>query len=293
MLSCLRQTPCLHLLRGIVAIGFAFELAGVDTAKPSVDCIFRSIPPPMQRLSDLAEGQWGLVTTQQARLSGVGWSSLAYLRKEGLLERVAHGVYRIRAGGELDHLALRAAWLQLEPEKPAWARLDDPAVAFVSHASAAALYGVGALRPDLHEFTLPIRRQTSRPDIRLHRGKVPDQSRLILRGLPVTRADWMIRDLLADHVEPAQIAEITAEVIDKVFDDLPVVAETIAQYATRFNLPHGDGAALLDFLLMLARSDPPAIPGQPRRQGRQHHPAAAGSRNFVTSHQGNPLYVAG
>jgi len=98
-----------------------------------------------------------------------------------------------------------------------------------------------------------MRRQTSRPDIRLHRGKVPDQFRLILRGLPVTRAGWMIRDLLADHVDPTQIAEITAEVIDKVFDYPPVVAETIAPYATRFNLPRGDGVALLDYFITLAR----------------------------------------
>ena len=42
----------------------------------------------MRRLSELAEGQWGLVTTQQAREHGVGWSSLAFLHKEGLLERV-------------------------------------------------------------------------------------------------------------------------------------------------------------------------------------------------------------
>jgi hypothetical protein len=66
----------------------------------------------MQRLSELGEGQWGLVTTRQACQSGVGWSSFTFLHKEGLLERVAHGVYRLRGGGESDRLALRAAWLQ-------------------------------------------------------------------------------------------------------------------------------------------------------------------------------------
>ena len=206
----------------------------------------------MLRLSELAEDQWGLVTTRQARQSGVGWSTLDFLRKEGLLERVAHGVYRIRAG-QPDHLALRAAWIQLQPGKPAWARLDDPAVAIVSHASAAVLYGVGAIPADVHEFTLPIRRQTSRPDVRLHRGNVPDRFRTILRGLPVTRAGWMIRDLLADHVDPGQIAEITAEVIDKTIDSAPMIAETIAPYATRFHLPPGDGVALLDHFLTVAR----------------------------------------
>ena len=207
----------------------------------------------MQRLSDLAEGQWGLFTSQQAHRSGVGWSSLNFLHKEGLVDRVGHGVYRVRAAGEPDHLALRAAWLRLDPDKPAWGRLDQPSVALVSHASAASMYGVGDLRADVHEFTLPVRRQTSRPDVRLHRATVPDRFRLILHGLPITGAAWMIRDLLADHVDPTQVAEITAEVVDKVFDYPPVVAQTIAPYATRFGLATGDGLGLLDHLLTLAR----------------------------------------
>jgi predicted transcriptional regulator of viral defense system len=150
--------------------------------------MFCSMVPPMQRISELAEGQWGLFTTRQAQQAGVGWSSFDFLHREGLLDRVAHGVYRVRATGEPDHLALRAAWLQLDPATPAWLRLEDPDVALVSHASAASLYGIGDLRADVHEFTLPKRRQTSQPDVRLHRGTVPDKYRIILRGLPVTRA---------------------------------------------------------------------------------------------------------
>jgi len=207
---------------------------------------------PIKRLSSFAEGQWGLVTSRQARVAGVGWSSLDFLRREGLLDRVAHGVYRIRAAGEPDHLPLRAAWLQLDPATPAWTRLDDPGVALVSHASAASMYDVGDLRADVHEFTLPIRRQTERPDIRLHRGHVPPQYRVIIGGLPVTRAAWMLRDLLADHIEPTQVAQITAEVVDRVLDYPSVVADMAAPHATRFGLPHGDGVGLLRHLLTLA-----------------------------------------
>src|SRR5205807_180320 len=112
-------------------------------------------------------------------------------------------------------LGLRAAWLQLDPGRSAWARLDDPNAAVVSHASAADLYGVGDLRADVHEFTLPVRRQSRRLDVRLHRGTVPDDQRILLRGLPVTRAGRMVGDLLADHVDPSAIAHITAQVVDR------------------------------------------------------------------------------
>ena len=161
-------------------------------------------------------------------------------------------MYRVRGGGEPDHVALRAAWLALDPALPAWRRLDDPDVALVSHASAAELYGIGDLRADVHEFTLPARRQTRRADVRLHRGRVPDEHRIMLRGLPVTRAGWMVGDLLADHVDPESVARITAEAIDRAFDSPGVIAELIAPFAPRFGLRRGDGIGLLDELLRLA-----------------------------------------
>lgn len=76
---------------------------------------------------------------RQARAAGVQWRSLMRLAEDGRIERVAHGVYRVRGGAEPDHLALRAAWLRLDPAKPAGERLNDPDVAVVSHTSAATL----------------------------------------------------------------------------------------------------------------------------------------------------------
>jgi hypothetical protein len=209
----------------------------------------------VQRLSEIAEDQWGLVTRRQAQQAGVGNTSLARLTEDERLERVAHGVYRVRGAREPDHLALRAAWLQLAPETPAWARLDDPDVAVVSHASAASLYGVGDLRPDVHEFTLPVRRQSRRRDVRFHRSRVPAGNLIVLKGLPVTRAGHMIADLLADHVEPSAIGQIAFEVINGVLDYPSEIVEQIAPHAARFGLPRGGGVALLDHLLALGGHD--------------------------------------
>jgi predicted transcriptional regulator of viral defense system len=211
----------------------------------------------MQRLSEIAEGQWGLVTRRQAQEAGVGNTSLARLTDDRRLERVAHGVYRVRGAGEPDDLGLRAAWLQLAPETPAWARLDDLDDAVVSHASAASLHQVGDLRADVHEFTLPQRRQTRRRDVRLHRGKVPAADRIILSGLPVTRPTRMIADLLADNVEPGVVGRITAEVVDGGLEGAGDIAERIAPYAARFGLPRDDGRAALEHLLALTGSRAP------------------------------------
>jgi putative AbiEi antitoxin of type IV toxin-antitoxin system len=207
---------------------------------------------PVQKAVDLAEGQWGLVTRAQAKAAGIPDATFARFIGRGLLERVAHGIYRVRGAGEPDHLQLRAAWLQLDPGQPAWVRLAQPDVAVVSHTSAASLYGVGDLRPDVHEFTSPRRWQTRRKDVRVHKGSVPDSEQILLKGLPTTRAGRMLGDLLADHVEPEAVARITVQVLENVYDYPHVVAEKIAPFAASFGLTPGDGVALLEHLLDLA-----------------------------------------
>jgi Transcriptional regulator, AbiEi antitoxin len=213
--------------------------------------MFRSMVRRRAAIPEVAEDQWGLITRRQLEALGIQPATLARLLADGTLERVTHGVYRVRGAGEPDHVRLRAAWLALDPEVLAWQRLDDPDVALVSHASAADLYGVGDLRADVHEFTLPARRQTRRADVRLHRGRVPETHRIVLRGLPVTRAGWMIADLLADHVDPESVARITVEVIDRGFEAPPVIADRVGPFAARLGLSRGDGAGLLDELLTL------------------------------------------
>ena len=115
----------------------------------------------LPRLQEVAQEQWGLLTRRQIENEGIGSTSLERLTAEGgLLERVANGVYRVIAAPIPDHLDLRAAWLQLAPDLPAWERTAEQGV--VSHRSAAAVYALGHLPADRHEFTLAKRRQTRR-----------------------------------------------------------------------------------------------------------------------------------
>lgn len=200
----------------------------------------------------MAEGQWGLITRAQAETAGVPRATFARLLERGQIERIGHGVYRLRGAGAPDYLELRGAWLQLDPKRPAWERLDDPDVAVVSHASAASLYGVGDLRADIHEFTTPHRWQTRRSDVKIHRGRVPDSDQILLKGLPATRAGRMIADLLADHVEPESVARITVQVLENIYDYPRVVASKLAPFASAFGLMSNDGIGLLQHFLDLA-----------------------------------------
>jgi hypothetical protein len=203
----------------------------------------------LEALAEVAEDQWGLFTRRQAESTGMAWTTLARLADDNAAERVAHGVYRLRGTPPIDHLALRAAWMQLAPDTPVWRRTALQGV--ISHRSAASVYGLGHLPADVHHFVLPTRRQSRRPDVRLHRARLTDDEWASLGGLLVTRPGRTAADLLADREDPEAVAQVIADALRPVHDYPGTVARMIAPYATRFGLPKGDGLALLEWLLNL------------------------------------------
>ncbi len=238
----------------------------------------------LSRLSRIAEDQWGLATRRQAQRAGVSRATLQRLASEGVLERVAHGVYHLTGAPAPDHPELRAAWLQLAPELPAWERTPDQGV--VSHRSAAAVYGLSHLPADRHDFTLPTRRQSRRPDVRLHQRPLHEGEWIWLGGLPVTRPSRIASDLLDDHEDPQAVAYVVADAIRAVYDYPGTFADALGPHAARFGLRRGDGLALLRWLLDLVGD-----PDTPRwmDEARDHTArASSGSR-----HEGKVAIGAG
>ncbi len=203
----------------------------------------------MSKLAQVAEDQWGLITRRQAETAGVSPATLQRLSTGGVLERIGHGVYHLAGAPLPDRVPLRAAWLQLAPGTPAWQRKPDQGI--VSHRSAGALYGLGHLPADTHEFTLPVRRQVRRPDVRVHRRKLADDEWIVLHGLPVTRPARIASDLLTDREDPEAVAQIAADAIRGVYDYPGTFVEKLAPHATRFGLRRDDGVAVLRWLLDL------------------------------------------
>ena len=201
----------------------------------------------LSRIARIAEDQWGLITRRQAEGAGISQATLQRLAKTGILDRVAHGVYRLTGAPLPDYLDLRAAWLQLAPEVPAWERTPEEGV--ISHRSAAVLYGLGHLPADRHEFTLPERRQSRRPDVRLHQRTVRPDEWIVLHGMPVTRPSRIAADLLGDKEDPEVVAQVIADALRPVYDYPGAFADALAPHAVSFGLRRGDGLALLSWLL--------------------------------------------
>ena len=192
------------------------------------DTLYNAVMPrssTLETLADLTEDQWGLFTRRQAEGTGMAWSTLARMVSGGAVERVAHGVYRLRGAPVPDHLDLRAAWLQLAPDTPAWRRTVSEGV--VSHRSAASLHGLGHLPADVHEFTLPTRRQSRRVDVRLHLGTLNYREWTSLGGILVTRPARIAADLLAAREDPAAVGYLIADALRNGQDNAAAIASSV------------------------------------------------------------------
>ncbi|HEX4223164.1 MAG TPA: type IV toxin-antitoxin system AbiEi family antitoxin domain-containing protein [Pseudonocardiaceae bacterium] len=203
-------------------------------------------------LAGLAASQWGLFTAPQAQQRGATRAQLTRLTQAGVVERLSHGVYLIRGAGSDEFTELRAAWLHLDPTRSAADRFDDgPAGAVISHASAANLFGFGDLDADRHEFSLPVRKQTRRNDVILHRASLPPSDVMIHGGLPATTPERTVVDLLTDGRDGEHIAGVLGGAVRARAIDVYALARRIGPFAARYGVPVGDGDWLLDLLLRL------------------------------------------
>ena len=163
-------------------------------------------------LNELTAAQWGLVTTAQAARRGVSRLQLSRLVSDGLLERLGQGVYRA-TGVPVDRFeGIKAAWLSIDPKLTAEERLRRAvADAVVSGTTAAWLHGLGDLVPEPYEFTVPVRRQTQRRELRFRVRQLPLDSVTIREGLPVTTAEQTIADLVAAPTDHSLVADALAD----------------------------------------------------------------------------------
>jgi predicted transcriptional regulator of viral defense system len=209
-----------------------------------------------QKLASIAEDQWGLLTRRQAEAAGVPAATLQRLSKHGgILERTARGVYHLAGAPLPPDPGLRSAWLALAPGTPAWER--KPGQGTVSHRSAAALWGLGDLAPDRHEFTLPERRQTRQRGVRLHRGRLGADEVAILGGLPVTSPARTASDLIADKEGPEAVARVVAEALREKKEWAGNLPPALAPRAAALGFRRDDWRAVLAWLLDLSGDPEP------------------------------------
>ena len=206
-------------------------------------------------LEKLAAGQWGLFTTAQARARGVSRANLSHRERDGRLERLAHGVYRLGGVPVAPLDDLRAAWMSTEPMVLAWERASTPRVV-VGGAAAAAVHECGDINPVPYRLITSERRQTQRTDIVYSRRRLDSRDVVVIGGLPVTSIERTVADLVDEIGDLSLVGDVLADATrgERVID-LEHLGLLLTPFAARYGHPRGDGPALLEQLRRSAGID--------------------------------------
>ena len=90
----------------------------------------------VEATASLAEGQWGMFTTAQAKALGVSRADVARLVRRQLARRLRHGVHMMPGVPSSPFEDIRAEWLATDPSRTAGERRDDPEPVIVSTSAA-------------------------------------------------------------------------------------------------------------------------------------------------------------
>ena len=182
--------------------------------------------------------------------------ALSRRAQSGQLVRLMHGVYR-DAGCPIDpHETLRATWLSLEPQPLAHERLatGTPSVV-VSGETACVVHGMGDLPGSRMEFSSPIRRQTTRNDVRLRTRSLPSEDITIIDGLPVTTRERTIADLVDARYDLSIIADTLRDAADQSNLNYTRLASLLEPHQRKYFGSRRTNTSLLDLLLHTAGLD--------------------------------------
>ena len=211
-----------------------------------------------QRIDDIAVGQWGMVTTAQARVNGVARTNLAHRIRIGALERTGHyGVYRLTSASTSPLDDLRAAWLSTNPavlalDRVAASRCD----AVIASAAAALVHGIGDVYPAPYRMIVPGRRQTTTGAIMYSWRALDPGDVEIVDGLPVTTRERTIVDLLVDEGDASIAADALGAALRGEYDlDEARLEHLLDPYSERLGQGPGNGRGALLYLMVTAGMD--------------------------------------
>jgi predicted transcriptional regulator of viral defense system len=173
-----------------------------------VSCVHdKATKPDWDRLFEVASGQEGYFTTQQA--AEAGYSSQLVLKhlRAGRVVRERRGIYRLVHFPAGEHEELVTAWLWSER------------AGVVSHQTALALHGLSDALPAHVHLTLPSKWRNRRfripHGIKLHHADVPPNERAWFGAVPTTKPSRTLIDCAREHISPDLLRQAVLQAIQR------------------------------------------------------------------------------
>jgi predicted transcriptional regulator of viral defense system len=155
------------------------------------------------KLFEVAEGQAGLFTAEQASEAGLYRQLLRRYVEHGRVRRLRRGIYRMVHFPASDQEPLVELWL--------WTK----GVGVFSHETALSLHDLSDVLPRRVHLTVPLawraRRLTVPKGLVLHPAALGKDERAWVGPVPVTTPERTILDGVRDHVAPDLIAQAIAQ----------------------------------------------------------------------------------
>lgn len=162
-----------------------------------------SSSPNEDELYLAAETRAGYFTTAQAADAGYSRALLAHHAASGNLERVDHGIYRLRRYPESPHADLVVASL----------RAGDAAA--ISHESALALWDLSDVMPFEIHVTVPRTASRRRPGLRLHTSVLGEDDVTEREGVRVTTVERTIADVARSGLADELVLQAIDEAVER------------------------------------------------------------------------------
>ncbi len=180
----------------------------------------RPNPPNWGQLYETALGQGGYVTTQQAQEAGYSLPLLTHHVKQGRLQRVRRGIYRLThypAGEQEDLIVL---WLWTEQQ------------GVFSHETALVLQDLSDALPAVYHLTLPAawsRRRLRVPEnVRLYYADVSETDRRWAGTVPITSPIRTLVDCASAAVLPEFIHDAYRQIQQRGLADPDELRERLS-----------------------------------------------------------------
>lgn len=157
----------------------------------------------LDALYHIAEAQGGYFAAWQARRAGFSRDQLSYRTKSGQLERIAHGIYRLRRFPASPHEDLFVALLRTGPRS------------VLSHESALGLYDLTEALPTQVHVTVPRTASRRREGLRLHTKAIESSEITARDGLTVTTVPRTIADVAAAGLAEEFVIQAVHQAIDR------------------------------------------------------------------------------
>lgn len=195
----------------------------------------------IKKLNGISAYQKGLFTSRQAKRLGVERYVLSRLDKDGSIERVARGVYRMGGAPSLREEEVLAAWLSLDPEREPGAPTDAARVPVAMGATSAWLQQLGEVGPAPLEFCTAERKQTQRDGLTVRKRALDDEDVVYANGIPATSPARTVLDLIDCGEDLSLVASVLRDALGKgAVADVRRLAGEVDMRGKTAGIPEGE-----------------------------------------------------